>query len=101
MDAALDPTSPVIVNATVVGNAVPGAVLAAAVAVEILDGDAEVISYLWQQENSVDVNIGSPNTAATAVTLPAVQAYKDELIALLKEPPITEEQLPPNVPFPG
>ena len=39
-------------------------------------------------------------TDTVTVTLGPVGSYRDELIHVLSEPPIGEEQLPPNVPLP-
>ena len=94
---AVDP--PVVVSASVSGDAVPGAALAAAAEVTICDGST-VQSYEWTQSNSVEVTISGGDTATATVTLPDTGIYKDELIMVLAEPPVTAAQLPPNVPLP-
>jgi hypothetical protein len=39
-------------------------------------------------------------TATSTVTLPAESAYRDELMVVLREPPVGADQLPANVPVP-
>ncbi|HRX84365.1 MAG TPA: hypothetical protein P5572_05035 [Phycisphaerae bacterium] len=100
VDAALSPTAAVVVNATVEGTPAPGATVTAKATVEVLDGATTVTGYSWSQSNSVEVTISGGNTANATVTLPNTAAYKDELITVLGEPPISEAQLPENVPLP-
>ncbi|MCP4250087.1 MAG: hypothetical protein GY778_23850 [bacterium] len=97
---ALTPVAAVALTASAEGDAVPGGTVAATVSVEALDGSAEVESYAWAQSNSVAVAIEDGDTATASVTLPDVSAYKEELFMILAEPPIGEEELPPNVPLP-
>ncbi|MHC4696448.1 MAG: carboxypeptidase-like regulatory domain-containing protein [Planctomycetota bacterium] len=98
-NAALTPTEPVAVSATVEGDAAPGGSVAVTATAAPLDG-SEVLSYNWQQSNSVDVTIAGADTATPTVTLPDVGAFKDELFHVLAEPPIGEDELPPNVELP-
>ena len=99
-DAILVPVAPVVVTASVDGDAVPGGALTATASVEILDGTSTVQAYSWSQGNSVTVTIAGASTATAAVTLPATSAFKNELFRVLAEPPIGAEDLPPNVPLP-
>lgn len=99
-DVALDPTNPVALSVTVDGDAAPGAALTATVTAEVLDGTTTISGYTWAQANSVTVTFGDAAAASTTVTLPDVAAYKAELMTVLMEPPITEAQLPDNVPLP-
>jgi hypothetical protein len=87
------------VSASVEGDAVPGGDVTATATVDIQDGST-VESYSWSQSNSVTVIIEDPNSQTTDVLLPGTAAYKDELITVLLEPPIGEDELPPNVPAP-
>lgn len=99
VDATLAPVAPVVIDTEVTGSAVPGATLSASAEFRILDG-SNLISTAWSQSNSVAVTIADPAGATTDVDLPDELAYRDELIAVLSEPPITEEQLPPNLELP-
>jgi len=99
-DADLTPTQNVVLNVTVDGDAEPGATLTASIDVETFDGQTTVQGIAWTQSNSVDVTLTGANTDTASVTLPALAAYKDELLTVLREPPIAEDQLPPNVPVP-
>jgi hypothetical protein len=99
LDVALDPIAPVIVSASVAGDALPDGVLTATATVEILDGST-LQSFAWAQANSVTVTIDNADTDTATVTLPDEGAYKAELVHVLAEPPIGEDQLPPNIPLP-
>ena len=96
VNVSLDPVAPVIVKASISNNAVPGSVLSAMGSWKIMDGSS-LVGVEWTQGEGAAATIGSPNQGNTAVTLPNADAFKEELILLLKEPPISEEQLPPNV----
>lgn len=99
-DAALSPTAPVVVNATIEGSPTPGGTVTAKATVEVLDGETTVTGYAWSQSNSVAATITNGNSANATVQLGNTAAYKDELIHVLSEPPISGDQLPPNVPLP-
>ncbi|GAG31637.1 unnamed protein product, partial [marine sediment metagenome] len=73
--------------------------MTATATIEIRDGSA-LQSISWTQSNSVDATIENADTDTATVILPGASAYKDELLHVLAEPPITEEQLPPNVHLP-
>ena len=90
---------PVEVSVEVTGTAVPGGTVQATANVTVNDGST-VQSYSWMQVGGVDVVLSGTSSQTVTVTLPAESAYKDYLIHVLMEPPITEEQLPPNVPLP-
>jgi hypothetical protein len=98
-DAALAPTSGVIVEAGDDVGAQPGEAVDLSVTTEILDGSTTPI-FLWEQVGSVAVTILNAATATPTVILPGVEAYRTELFRLIDEPPITAEELPPNVPVP-
>jgi hypothetical protein len=89
----------VSVAVQVSGTARPGATLNVAALVTINDGSV-FQSIAWSQTAGATASISSPNASPTDVTLAAESVYKDQLIHVLKEPPITEAQLPPNVPVP-
>jgi hypothetical protein len=93
------PDEDVIVTASIEGDAIPGGSLTATADVTIRDGST-IESYSWTQSNSVTVGITDPTGESTSVSLPNAGAYKDELLSVLAEPPIGEEDLPPNVPLP-
>jgi hypothetical protein len=99
LDVTLAPASNVVVSASIVGEAVPGADVTAVVEYEILDGST-LVGLLWTQQQSVPVVITGEDTEMATVSLPAATVYKDELIHVLESPPIDEEQLPPNVELP-
>jgi len=99
LDVALTPVVPVRVTAVVSGEAIPGASLTASAKVEIFDGSV-VESYAWSQTNSVAVGIDPPDQANTTITLASRASYKEEIVAALEEPPIGEDELPPNVELP-
>ncbi|MBW2422333.1 MAG: hypothetical protein JRH19_27625, partial [Deltaproteobacteria bacterium] len=98
-DASLTPIANVIVTASIVGDATPGATVTANVDYEIMDG-SNFMSILWTQTQSVTVIITEEATASASVALPNDLAYRDELIEVLQSPPISEDQLPPNIVLP-
>ena len=100
VDVALTPVQAVVLTTNVEGDAEPGGTLTVTVAAEVLDGTTTIESYSWMQSNSVGVTIEGADTATATVTLPDTAAYKEELLMILAEPPISEEELPPNVPLP-
>jgi hypothetical protein len=89
----------VIVTASVAGDAVPGGVLTATATVEILDGST-LLSHAWMQTSGVEATLEGADTPSATVTLASRSAFKEALIHILKEPPVGEEELPPNVPLP-
>lgn len=99
VDFDLTPLAGVILSAAVDGEAVPGATLNGSTTIEVLDGST-VQSVSWSQSNSVDVTISGGNTETPTITLPGESAYKAQLLEYLAEPPVTEDQLPENVPLP-
>jgi len=80
------------------GDAAPGA--AVSVTVSTTDGST-IQSVSWMQSYGVEAMLSGADTATVTATLGDGATYKDMLIHVLEEPPITEEQLPPNVPPPG
>jgi hypothetical protein len=98
-NVALVPDSPVVVNAGANLDGMPGVDAFPVGTFEILDGST-VQSILWEPSNSVAVTITGEDTLTPTVTLPGLDAYKDELFRVLEEPPITEDELPPNVELP-
>jgi len=100
VDVALAPAAAVFVTATVEGDVGPDGTVTVTANAEILDGSTTVSSYAWSQSNSVTVDIQSPAMQSTDVVLPNLATYRDELITVLSEPPITAEELPENVPVP-
>jgi hypothetical protein len=59
-----------------------------------------VTGIQWTQSNSVEVTLQNDTTETPTVVLPDTAAYKDELINVLREPPIDEDQLPEGVTLP-
>jgi hypothetical protein len=98
-DAALIPVAPVIVSTSVAGEAVPGGTVTVTADVVILDGST-LQSLAWSQSNSVTGTIQDAGDGTVTFELPSAAVYKEELLMVLSEPPISEEQLPPNVPVP-
>jgi hypothetical protein len=101
LDAALIPTgsNAVMVEASVSGDEVAGGVLTATVDISAPPGTT-INSITWTQEYGASAGIADADTDTATVTLGTTGEYKDELIHILSEPPIGEDQLPPNVPVP-
>jgi hypothetical protein len=90
---------PVEVTVEVSGMADPGATLEATANINIQD-NSTIKSISWMQTGGAAALISPADMNLTKVTLGAESVYKDELIAVLSEPPIGPDQLPPNVPVP-
>jgi hypothetical protein len=93
------PSAPVSVTASIAGNAVPGGTLTATADIQVTGG-CTVQSIAWTKSSNAPVTIGGADTASATVGLPAEGAFKTALFAVLAEPPIAEDQFPPNVPLP-
>jgi hypothetical protein len=114
LDMALDPVAPVLVEAAITGDAVPGATLDATVSVEVFDG-SDILDVAWIQHGGAVVSFDGVDIATApggafckfdsaegvaTVNLGSAAAYKEALFHLLSEPPVTADQLPPNIPLP-
>jgi len=88
---------PVIVTASV-PNGAPGAMLQATGSYVIQDGST-FISSNWSQttDEGVPATISDPTINNPTVTLGSASDYAAYLIQVLKEPPITEADLPPDL----
>ena len=98
VDVALEPVASVVVNASVSGAGGPGAELSAMGTYTILDGSS-FVSSSWSQTpgEGVPAVIGDPSALNTTITLGDESTYVAHLIQVLKEPPITEADLPPDI----
>ncbi len=94
-------TSPaqVTIDFDVTGNAVPGGTVDVTANVTIND-DSTLQSYSWTQVGGAEAMLSGTGTKTVTAALGTEADYKAYLIHVLMEPPITEEQLPPNVPLP-
>jgi hypothetical protein len=90
---------PVTVEFEVAGDAVPGGTVTVTADITINDGSS-LQGQSWTQVGGVEAALsGTSSTTVTAV-LGTEEEYKEMLIDVLNEPPLTEDQLPPNVPLP-
>ena len=88
---------PVTVTIAVNGSATPGATLTAKATITINDGTT-LQSIKWTQAGGVAATLSGTTTDTVTVVLPNRRNFKEDLIKILEEPPITIVQLPPNVP---
>lgn len=89
----------VTVSFTVTGDAVPGGTVQVTANVTINDGST-VQSYAWEQVGGAEAMLSGTGSQTVTAALATEDEYKAYLIHVLEEPPITEDQLPPNVPPP-
>lgn len=87
----------VTVSGEVAGDAVPGGTVTATAVVDIQDGST-VQSYSWSQVYGVEAMLTGADTDSVSVQLGSMAAYKDMLFHVIAEPPISADDLPPNVP---
>jgi len=99
LSVSLTPVAGATVDASVTGNPAFGATVTATADIQTQAG-VNVTGIQWTQMFGTPVTIATPTNATTMVTLGSMGDYKDELITVLSEPPIGEEDLPPNVPLP-
>ena len=90
---------PVSVSIEFLNDAVPGGVLRARANVEINDG-SNIRSFAWSQTEGLDATVRQGATRNPRFILKNRRAYRDHLIHVLSEPPVSADQLPPNVPLP-
>ncbi|MHC4766934.1 MAG: carboxypeptidase regulatory-like domain-containing protein, partial [Planctomycetota bacterium] len=105
LDAQLVPVAAVVVNVVVSDRGDPGGTVNVMADVVVLDGST-IQSYAWSQTAGTSAAISGADTDTATLTLGTQYEYKEQLFHVLAEPPITDEQLPPNVPpppapFPG
>ena len=81
----------------VAGDMEPGGTVTATLVVN--DGST-FQSATWTQVEGVEAVLSGTDTQMLTAVLGDEAAYKDELFLHLMEPPITEDQLPPNVELP-
>ncbi len=89
----------VTVTVDVAGDAVPGGVVTATATVDITDGST-LQSFAWSQTEGATAMLEGAETATVTVTLADTGAYRDYLFHVIAEPPVDEEDLPPNVELP-
>lgn len=97
LDATLQAEAAVIVDAGFTGSADPGAQLQATGTYIILDGSSYLSSEWSQSGDGVPADISDPASDTTAVTLGSASEYAAYLIEVLTNPPITEDELPPDL----
>ncbi len=78
---------PVSVAVAVTGDPVPGATVTAKATVTITDGST-LQSITWSQVSGPEAVLSNTNTDTITAVLPSRQVYKEELINILKEPPM-------------
>ncbi len=98
---AFVPVASAQVNVTVAvsGDAVPGGTVTATATVDLADGST-LQGIEWSQVGGAAASLSGTTTDTVTVGLPGADAFREHLIAVLEEPPIGPDQLPPNVPPP-
>lgn len=89
----------VSVDVQVDGILAPGRTITLTAVVDLDDGST-VQSVAWNQVGGLDVTIAAPNAMSTNIVLPNRREYREYLVHVHEEPPVTADQLPENVPFP-
>jgi len=89
-------TDPVTVTVELTGTPAFDVQVQAKAVVTVNDGSA-LQSVAWSQVKGAPVALFNANTDTVGITLPSRQAYREHLIEVLGEPPISEDALPPNI----
>ncbi len=88
---------PVTVTMAVTGDPAPGATVTARATITINDGST-LQSIKWSQVGGVAATLTNTTADTATIALPARKVFREELITALSEQPITDAQLPANVP---
>src|SRR4051794_13404972 len=88
---------PVTVTMTVGGDPVPGATVTAKAKVGINDGST-LQGITWTQTGGIKAILGGNTSDTIAVALPSRTLFREELMTVLEEAPITDAQRPANMP---
>ena len=86
----------VTLSASISGTPTPGATLTAT-GMYTLGAGESFVSSEWSQVEGAPVAIANPNNTTTNVTLGSASAYAAYLVEVLKTPPITAADLPPDL----
>ena len=89
--------APVTVSVAVSGSPVPGATVNAKANITINDGST-LQSIKWTQVGGVPVTLANATTDTAGITFPALSVYRQKLIDVMQQPPITEAQTPSFIP---
>src|SRR5512141_1718601 len=80
---------PVKVTVTLNGDATPGATITAKANVTINDGTT-VQSYKWTRTGGIEATLTGTSSDTVTIALPSRKAYRENLIKILEEPPISD-----------
>jgi len=83
---AADP--PVTVTMAVAGDPAPGATVTAKANVAINDGST-LLGVKWTQTGGLDATLSNATTDTVSIVLPDRVRFRENLIRILEEPPIT------------
>ena len=88
---------PVTVTTTVTGDPTPGATVSVKAAVTISDGST-LKGIKWSQTGGIHATLSNVTTDTVTITLPSRKVFRDELMLVLEEAPISNAKLPAYVP---
>lgn len=89
--------APPTVTTVVTGDPAPGATVTAKATITITDGST-IQSIKWTQTGGVTATLSNANTDTVTIALPSRRVFRDHLMEVLEEQPITDAQLPAHVP---
>lgn len=89
----------VTVNATIAGAVAANRTVTGNVTIDITDGST-LRSVTWRQISGAPATLTPQANHSVKIKLAPSWLYRGELIRILHEPPISADQLPPNVPVP-
>lgn len=85
--------APVSATVTLTGTPTPGATVSAKANITINDGST-LQSITWAQVGGVPVAFGNTTSDTASITLPAMNVFREKLIDVMEQPPITASQIP-------
>lgn len=85
------------VTMAVAGDPLPGATITAKATIVVNDGST-VQAIKWSQTGGVAATLANTASDTVTIQLPSRKAFREQLMEVLEEAPITDAQRPPHVP---
>jgi hypothetical protein len=95
----LEPVAPVVVTVVFEEASEPGDTVFATAMVDVLDGSS-VTGFDWSQLVGAEAFIENADQETAIINLASAGVYKEYLLQVISEPPISEDDLPPGIHLP-
>ncbi len=95
--AAIAADPPVTATFVTAGAPTPGATVSVTATIKVNDGST-IQSLAWSQTGGLTATLSNTTTETVTIALPNRKAYKEHLIEVLEEFPVSEDKLPAKTP---